>query len=181
MYDANLVFTEEYDIEGVGTAAQVGDYIDTQVLRSLAGGPGLFLELECLEKPTSSSGAGFFSFQFTLVANDTNSVFTGTPIPVTVAASPVFGTTVHYNGVMPEVGAKILIPLMTTSVNYDEDDQANVTAYGRRFLCLVYTNVARIFGLLAGGGEIGVMTAGKFRCSLRAGNPTGAHAYPTGF
>lgn len=174
MYDANLVFSEEYDIQGVATAAQVGDYIDMEVLRGLAGGSGLFLELEVLEKPASAALVGF---QFTLVANTIPTVFSGSPNPVTVAASPVFGTTVQFNGTLPEVGAKILVPLMTTSVNHGTANQANVTSYGRRFLCLVYTNVASAFS----GGVLGTMTAGKFRCSLRAGNPTGAHAYPSAF
>lgn len=184
MYDANLVFSESFDIEGVVAPTLLSGVIDLGETRDFTGLQDVFLEIEVLEKPTSSST--FAAYNFALVAATDAGVSTS---PLILASSPVFGSLVHNSGVQPEVGAKFLIPIATVLASFGTTDNVNVAAYGRRYLGVWYTNIAYSYTLAytlppssgSGGTLQGIMTAGKFRVSLRQGNPSGGRVYPKGY
>jgi hypothetical protein len=183
MYDANLVFSESFDIEGVVAPTLLSGVIDLGETRDFTGLQDVFLEIEVLEKPDTSST--FAAYNFALVAATDTSGSSG----LILASSPVFGSLVHNSGVQPEVGAKFLIPIATVLSSFATTDNVNVAAYGRRYLMVWYTNIAYSYTLAytlppssgSGGTLQGIMTAGKFRVSLRQGNPSGGRVYPKGY
>jgi hypothetical protein len=179
MYDANLVFSESFDIEGVAFTQVGSSSIDLGSDRDVTGTAGLFMELEVLEKPTTASVAAGFNFVL-LGSNDAD----GTD-PVIYASSPLFGSPQHVPGLsgptFPEVGAKILVPINTTLNAYQTANGVNTDSYGRRYLSVFFVNVVYVVSSANGGLALGIMGAGKFRVSLRMGSPNHGRAYPGGY
>lgn len=174
MYDANLVFDERFELNGISNAFLPG-IVDLHSLRSVgAGAAGVFLEIETLQKPVGPNAA----FQFALLASTTEDVLSGTPH--VQATSPAFGAAFHVGAVFPEVETKVLVPINSEWVGYlakTAQSWEDSVPFSRRYLRVGFINYAFAYS----GGAIGALTAGAFRVCLRVGAPNYGRVYPGAF